>query len=311
MKKKTLRLVGIVLALAVLILIFRPVILKGVVLLINKINPVGRLVSQLQADNRTLLKLNANNLVERDSLNAALQQAQTLTTTKEQELRGALARASRLVGEEANLSGIVDSLNAEIRSITEGSADVTIADSGLLEGGGYEDDWLSLRLLGDTLTYEFGFVLGNVEVELQEEGNNVRTIYSVWLQSKKTSGVRKYLGNYALTQTVAKPRIRAWDWWDPRAMLFLQVMEQAQASFGLALCSYNPAPQWGEDGNLLRFPILSLVSDINNDHRLGAMVSMNVGYFTPIFQNLHVATGYSYGVLGGGSGVVVGLGAAL
>lgn len=90
--------------------------------------------------------------------------------------------------------------------------------------------------------------------------------------------------------------------------LAFQAINNTQALIGGAPFSYNPAPYRGEDGNLLRFPVIAIMTDCDNDHRIGVLISVNGGYILPVFQNLHILGGYSWGTRGG---IIFGVGATL
>ncbi len=299
-----------------------PPVLKAIDGLINTLNPIKAIVERLKTDNDVLRRRNGDFIVERDSLNEALQIAHTANVTGEKKLNEALQRVNGLLGERGNLINVIDSLRGNLIGVSEGSGSVVITEAGHLIENRYVDDWLDLRILGrlpsdtsltgkevyDSVRYDFSFGVGDVRIELKDEGNNQQTIYSVWIQSLRNPSNRRYLDNYIVSETILKPTIQAWDWWDFRAMLAFQGIGNTQGLIGVVPFSFNPAPDRGEDGNLLRFPVIALMSDFNNDHRIGALVSVNVGYTLPVFQNLHILGGYSWGRDGF---VVFGIGAAL
>ena len=322
MKHIPLKLLLKLLGVGLFIFFIGPPVLKAIDGLINTLNPIKAIADRLRTDNDVLRRRNGEFIVERDSLNEALQIAHTVNTNAEKQLSEALGRVNQLLGERGNLKNIIDSLKWQLAGVSEGSGSVVITEAGHLIENRYVDDWLDLEILSrlpsdssltgkevyDSVRYDFSFGIGDVRVELKDEDNNQRTIYSVWIQSLRNPTNRRYLDDYVVNETLLKPTIRAWDWWDLRLLLAFQAIDNTQALIGIAPFSYNPAPDRGEDGNLLRFPVVALMSDFNNDHRIGALVSVNVGYILPVFQNLHILGGYSWGCHGF---VVFGIGAAL
>lgn len=320
MKSLPLKFLIKLIAIAAFIFFLGPPVLSGIKGIVQFVNPGRALMDRLTEDNKKLKKLNGDFIVERDSINTALQIAQTLTTTKENELEEALKRAADLAGAGANLSGIIDSLKDELSSVSEGSGSVVIVESGKLIDGKYKDDWINLQVFGrqyedtryytmyDSIAYKFDFTIGDVRVSLEDNSDNIKTVYSVWIQSNTNPANRIFIDNYYVTEVKAKDFVHRWDWWDVRPALAVQVVDNTQLSLGISTFSYNPNPFKGEDGNLLRFPYMSGLSDFKTDHSLGISILVNAGYFLPIFHNLQVMMGYSIGTR---SGAIVGLGAVL
>ncbi len=322
MKNIPLKLLLKLLGLGLFIFFVGPPVLKAIDGLINTLNPIKAIAEKLKTDNSVLRRRNGEFIVERDSLNEVLQRAHTVNVTGEKKLIEALQRVNKLLGERGNLINMIDSLHGELTGVSEGSGSIIITEAGHLIENRYIDDWLNLKILSrlpsdtslsstevyDSVRYDFSFGVGDVRVELKDDDENQRTIYSVWIQSLRNPDNRRYLDDYVVTETILKSTIRAWDWWDFRLLLAFQAVNNAQALVGCAPYSYNPAPYRGEDGNLLRFPVIAIMSDFDSDHRVGLLVSVNAGYTLPVFQNLHVLGGYSWGTSGG---IVFGVGAAL
>lgn len=282
-----------------------PPIIRLVASAIHTANPVSAVIEQLDKDNAELRKRNADLLIQQDSLNAVLQQAQTLSTVNKDKLDQALLKASRVTGDKVRLQAAVDSLKEKLVGVSSGSGSGSVTDSGIAIDGKYKDNWLSLHTYGrrvlnrsvyDSVRYTFDFKVGDVRVTTEDSFGNHRTIYSIWLESLRDSTDRRYLSNYVVSETYLKPKYKALNLWDLRLFSGGQVVDNLQAALGVSLASYSPAPWRGEDGTFLRFPLILVLSDLKNDHRVAVGASANIGYFAPLIQNLHVFGGYSWGI---------------
>lgn len=291
-----------------------PPTLRAVAAFIDMTNPARYVAGKLQADIDRINKLNADLLVEHDSLNAVLNRARTLTSTTQSRLDSALSVAVAYAGDAARLRQEVDRLEGRLSAVSSGGGTTSLSDSGLVINGRYSDDWVDVYVGGhvvgdeyvyDSLSYDFQFGVGDVRVTTTDEFNNHRTVYSVWIESLKNPANRRYLSDYAVSETYYKPKARVMDWWDMRAGVYY-IVNTSQAEAALSFMSVGFGPP--EDGNVLRFPVVGLLSDFADDHRVGASMSLNIGYFLPLIQNLHIAIGYAWGQT---AGVVIGVGAML
>jgi len=307
-KKLTLKLVGVVAIVCLLVFVAGPPITKAVGQIISFLNPVTTLVDRLKDDIRVLRARNTDYQVERDSLNSALQQASTLSTVKGAALDEALARVDKLLGKQAKLMSAVDSLGGEIVSIREGRGSVVIMESGQLVNNKYSDDWVDIEVFGrvpsdssitdtvayDSVGYSFQFGVGNVEVSLQDSSENVRTIYSVWIQSLKDTTNRRFLDNFVLNETVLKDKLRVWDWNNLRLIGIVEPIGGVHMGLGASLFSWNPGLHGGAGGNLLRLPLFGVVTDGKSSHGLLIGAIANIGYFIPIIENMYLGGGYGF-----------------
>ena len=273
-------------------------------------NGTRRLIADLTNHNTILSAQLVDYTYQADSLSEALSQAHTANVLAKDDLRKALVRASALLGDKANLMGVIDSLNGEIVSIREGHASVTFTEKGKLVDGHFEDDWLTVdldaRLPSDTsvtnsirydsLSYTFEFELRQVSVSMINDSNNVRTIHSAQLVSRRNPEAVKWL-QVDMTETVRKPDVSVdrWRWWDPRLSLGYHVLSPPMLTGGIAVASYRPDGGDAEGSVLIRFPVLGLVSDFRGDHRLGAGVLINLAPWIPLVQNLYLQGGYGWG----------------
>lgn len=299
--------IGLVVVLA---LFSAPWVVDRVSDLIEAMNPLRALVDQLQSDLQKSKAKNADLVVVRDSINTELQRAYTLNTTKESEIQRLLAEINEETGENANLLGVVDSLQGEIEGLRRGGGDVSIGDTGVLKDSTYEDDWIRIRLLGnDSLTYKFEFRISDIAVDLVDDAGNQQTIYSVWISSLRNPAHRKVLDTYAVEETRLKPgsgpRL---NWWDPRVLAGVQVIGGAQAHVMFASSNWAPAGYARDNSVLLVFPVVGVASDFDKYHSLTAGVSVNLGYFTPVIRDLYLSTGVGLSFLSpGGSRVYLSL----
>ncbi len=298
------------------------VLVAIVVVVINEMaggmfNGTRRLIANLTSHNSILSAQLADYTYQADSLSEALFQAHTANTTAKDDLRKALARASALLGEKANLLGVIDSLNGEIVSIREGYASVMFTERGKLVDGHFEDDWLTIDLDArlpsdssitdsiryDSLGYTFEFDLKQVSVSVINDSNNTRTIHSAQLVSRRNPKAVKWL-QVDMAETILKPDVSVvrWRWWDPRLALGYHVLKPPMLCAGVVIMSFRPGGGDAEGATLVRFPVLEVMSDFDGDHRLGAGVLVNLAPWIPLVQNLYLQGGYGWG---GRSGPVV------
>ena len=291
------------------------VIIVLVVVILDKVaggmfTGTRKLIADLTNHNQLLSAQLADYTYQADSLSEALSQAHTANVSAKDDLRRALAQASALLGEKANLMGVIDSLNGEIVSIREGHASVTFTERGRLVDGHFEDDWLTVDLDArlpsdssatdsiryDSLGYTFEFDLRQVSVSVINDSNNTRTIHSAQLVSRRNPDAVKWL-QVDMTETILKPDVSLdrWRWWDPRLSLGYYVLSPPMLTGGIAVASFRPDGGDAEGSVLVRFPVLGLVSDFNGDHRLAAGVLVNLAPWVPLVQNLYLQGGYGWG----------------
>ena len=293
--------------------LFIAVVVGGIILADTVRSLVG-----LRSDNGRLQALVSDYAYQAESLSESLYRAQTLNTIRAGELRGALGRADSLLGQRGAFMRVIDSLKAELVAVREIVGDITVMERGLLKDGHFQDDWVTIDIYGrvlqdsvvyDSLSYVLDFELAMVEAAVKSDSNNIQTIYTAQLRSRRNPGVSRDL-YLVMTEVIKKPvvRVRRWHWWDPRLSLGYQVLGNPLLVAGFSASSYRPQGIGSEDGVAVRFPVVGVLSDFHDDHRLGLLVMVNMAHWLPVFENIYIQGGYSWGQQGG---AVAGVGVTL
>jgi len=282
----------VVVILAILVPTAGPAILRGLGDLVYELNPLRKSYEDLQTRFDTVSNRNRDMVVEHQRLSDELSQAQTLNTTKERALDDALDRVDALLGSNSGLRAHVDSLRdrEDVVGIDVGSGLVDIAGGGV---GSFTDPWVTIQTEGDSILYHFTMRVGDVRIRSMDDSGNERTIYSVWVQSERDPKVRRYLGDYVVESVHAKEPLDWVDWWNPRAMLVTNGIGQLEGGIGLSIIS----ALLGNDGYLLRAPVLSLTTNADDSHSLSVSIAYNVSTHLPFSENLLVSAGWRTALL--------------
>ena len=166
--------------------------------------------------------------------------------------------------------------------VSEGSGKVNLHDVAIRKDTTFEGDWV-VAYLDSThtkLDCWFNFMLHSVDVTLQNDNGEERSVYSVYLQSLKDTNNIFYLGDFVKkigrVPIVPEDLSRMWI----ESAISLGIYFGKATSGGISYTPFMISSQGDEQKNVwLRYPSIGLSSNFKNSTVLSAGVDLNIAHF--------------------------------
>jgi len=216
-------------------------------------------------------------------LTAQLEQATIETTNSKDKIEKLLNQQFNLLHENAKLI-------KNLKSISVGKGHVGVTQSAQVTTNRnfvYKDEWQTIAVTGNVLSYQWDFFVGDVAVNELNEKNQLTQIYTVYLEGKK--GTRKKIDyQRKITNYVESGFV-----WSPVIQAGISYYDGAEISGLISPLSYRTSDQ--KNNIIVLFPQLSVQTNFRNSSCLGLGAGYNISRHLPLFTDLWLNLHFVFG----------------